>query len=399
MRHYLRSVKERFGTESMLSQAQLKRLLEHKYSAQDNSFLSELFMNKFWNSVVEHCPLWVAPNALTISGLLLNIASTVILVCYSPDGMMIAPQWAYLLCALTLFIYQTLDATDGKQARRTQTSSPLGELFDHGCDALSQTFITIQICLSMRLGHIPVLVMLYWIFATVMFYSAHWQAYVSGVLRFGRFDVTEAQFCTMALCIVSGIFGPNVWMIEVFGVQLRFLVTVLSATAALISLYATFAIIFTGGVGKNGSTVADTSVLFPVFPLLSVAVPAVIIFRKSTSTAFLRYISLYYIAFGIVAAKVTCRLVIAHMTRSELQISDSIFYGPLMLFLNQYFDSFIPEYPLLVLCTIYCAANFLLYATLLIRQICDYLHIECFRITPKVEHERDEMEIVANGQC
>jgi phosphatidylglycerophosphate synthase len=29
-------------------------------------------------------------------------------------------------------MYQSLDAIDGKQARRTQTSGPLGELFDHG---------------------------------------------------------------------------------------------------------------------------------------------------------------------------------------------------------------------------------------------------------------------------
>ena len=45
-----------------------------------------------------------------------------------------------------LFIYQSLDAIDGKQARRTNSNSPLGELFDHGCDALStglQIFITL----------------------------------------------------------------------------------------------------------------------------------------------------------------------------------------------------------------------------------------------------------------
>jgi ethanolaminephosphotransferase len=29
---------------------------------------------------------------------------------------------------------------DGKQARRTKTSSPLGMMFDHGCDALT-TFV------------------------------------------------------------------------------------------------------------------------------------------------------------------------------------------------------------------------------------------------------------------
>jgi phosphatidylserine synthase len=30
-----------------------------------------------------------------------------------------------------------MDAIDGKQARRTGTSGPLGELFDHGCDAIN----------------------------------------------------------------------------------------------------------------------------------------------------------------------------------------------------------------------------------------------------------------------
>lgn len=35
------------------------------------------------------------------------------------------------------------DNLDGKQARRTKTSSPLGLLFDHGCDAMT-TFIFSQ---------------------------------------------------------------------------------------------------------------------------------------------------------------------------------------------------------------------------------------------------------------
>lgn len=47
------------------------------------------------------------------------------------------PRWSFFACALGLFIYQSLDAIDGKQARRTNSSSPLGELFDHGCDSIS----------------------------------------------------------------------------------------------------------------------------------------------------------------------------------------------------------------------------------------------------------------------
>ena len=47
------------------------------------------------------------------------------------------PGWAFLLAGVGLFIYQSLDAIDGKQARRTGSATPLGELFDHGCDSVS----------------------------------------------------------------------------------------------------------------------------------------------------------------------------------------------------------------------------------------------------------------------
>ena len=49
------------------------------------------------------------------------------------------PRWIYGTFAIGLFLYQSFDAIDGKQARRTGTSGPLGELFDHCCDALNTT--------------------------------------------------------------------------------------------------------------------------------------------------------------------------------------------------------------------------------------------------------------------
>jgi phosphatidylglycerophosphate synthase len=47
------------------------------------------------------------------------------------------PAFTYLIGIFGMFMYQTLDAVDGKQARRTGSSSPLGQLFDHGCDAIN----------------------------------------------------------------------------------------------------------------------------------------------------------------------------------------------------------------------------------------------------------------------
>ncbi len=82
--------------------------------------------------MVELLPLWMAPNLVTLMGTLIMVATTVVVLAFCPRLEGEAPQWSYILCALGLFIYQTMDAIDGKQARRTGSSSPLGQLFDHG---------------------------------------------------------------------------------------------------------------------------------------------------------------------------------------------------------------------------------------------------------------------------
>ena len=38
---------------------------------------------------------------------------------------------------ISLFIYGVLDSADGAQARRIGCSTPMGELFDHGMDAIT----------------------------------------------------------------------------------------------------------------------------------------------------------------------------------------------------------------------------------------------------------------------
>lgn len=48
-----------------------------------------------------------------------------------------------------------------------------------------------------------------------LFYCAHWQSYVSGTLRLGRIDVTEAQCMIMLIHIISAVFGPSIWMSKV----------------------------------------------------------------------------------------------------------------------------------------------------------------------------------------
>lgn len=48
-----------------------------------------------------------------------------------------------------------------------------------------------------------------------LFYCAHWQTYVSGTLKFGKIDVTEAQFAIIGIHLVSAIFGSEIWLMTV----------------------------------------------------------------------------------------------------------------------------------------------------------------------------------------
>ncbi|XP_034949788.1 choline/ethanolaminephosphotransferase 1 isoform X2 [Chelonus insularis] len=368
--------------EKILSPGQLKRLSEHKYSCSNASFLDK-YLQFWWEWLVDKVPLWLAPNLITIVGLIINIATTLILVYYSPDAKNEVPRWGCFLCALGLFIYQSLDSIDGKQARRTGNSSPLGELFDHGCDSVSTVFVALSACISVQLGYYPSWMFFQCFCAMTLFYCAHWQSYVSGSLRFGKIDVTEAQFTIITIHLTSAIFGPTIWMTEIpylNGLQLKYLLGGMTTVCALSSFYSMFTVIFTGGVGKNGSTVAGTSVLSPIIPFSLVVVPAYIIYQKSTQHVYENHPALYILSFGIIAAKVTNRLVVAHMTKDEMDYLDTGLIGPCMLFLNQYFNFFFDEYYVLWLCFIWVTFDFMKYSSQVCLEICDHLKIKLFRI-------------------
>lgn len=71
--------------DPILTDGQLRRLAEHKYSSSGTTLLDP-FMQKFWNWFVLRIPDSIAPNLLTITGLLINAVTTLILIIYSPDA-------------------------------------------------------------------------------------------------------------------------------------------------------------------------------------------------------------------------------------------------------------------------------------------------------------------------
>ena len=70
---------------SILTPSQLQKLKEHKYSSEGISIL-EYIMQPYWNWVLIYMPLWVAPNLITISGLVINIITASLIILYSPQA-------------------------------------------------------------------------------------------------------------------------------------------------------------------------------------------------------------------------------------------------------------------------------------------------------------------------
>jgi ethanolaminephosphotransferase len=145
---------------------------------------------------------------VTVIGLLFQLFGIILIVFYDFSMSKTLPNWIYVILAFCLFMYQTLDAIDGKHARNTNRSSPVGQLMDHGCDAFSNSFMIIMIVQSHRLGgtyHTIIVQCL----VQLTFYVIQWQEYYTGYLltHIHNMGVTEFQFIGMFMIMIPVFFG------------------------------------------------------------------------------------------------------------------------------------------------------------------------------------------------
>jgi ethanolaminephosphotransferase len=64
------------------------------------------------------------------------------------------PSWVLIFMAVLYMTYYFLDQLDGKHARNTGQSSPLGLLMDHGCDAVTTFLVASNLGTAIRLRKI-----------------------------------------------------------------------------------------------------------------------------------------------------------------------------------------------------------------------------------------------------
>lgn len=209
-----------------LRKEQLVGLDRYKYSCVDTSPLSIYVMQPFWSAIVNLYPRWLAPNLITFTGFMCLILQSFLFSVYDysfygycfersncldenaanltanwadfqknikayddtvPDNVCsCVPRWLFALIAVCQFLSHHLDGTDGKQARRTGSSSPLGELFDHGLDSWATLFLPVALfSIFGRNGEYGLSVgSMYGIMWLILisFIVSHWEKYNTGIM-------------------------------------------------------------------------------------------------------------------------------------------------------------------------------------------------------------------------
>ena len=168
------------------------------------------------------------PNLVTLIGLLSNMI-TFCLAAWNSDYFSVdCPNWIFFLMSVSMFFYQTMDAIDGKQARRTNSSSPLGELFDHTCDSVN--FIMISLMLAAMLGARIDNILFCTMFqlSALAFCTATFETFHTGTLYLGMVN-GPVEGCLLFCLngIISGIYGVQIWRQQFFGYSLNYLIIIL----------------------------------------------------------------------------------------------------------------------------------------------------------------------------
>ncbi|KAI9922999.1 hypothetical protein PsorP6_000107 [Peronosclerospora sorghi] len=384
----------------MLGKKALAGIAAYKYKSGSYTYLDNV-LNHFWTYSVQFLPIWMAPNLVTMIGTGAMMSTTMVQLFYAPHLSEICPTWVYVFSALGLFFYQTMDALDGKQARRTGASSPLGQLFDHGCDALCTVFNVLSAVATCQMGSsLPAYVALSSV--SITFYLAQWEEYHTGVMSCGNglFGVTEGQLTLVAVHLAAAIFGAEFWTMELprptpFSMSMTdVLLAALVLSNVLLAygnvsnvLQATPNAISLDELGNKH--ISKPIALVQLVPILILLALGSLWICGPDAENYKNYPTLFLFPIGIGYVFFSTRMIVCHMCKIPftLQLRVIIPFG--LVIFNAYgpavgiFSK--PLIPTIVASSLY--AFFIVFVYLhfvfgVVKDICDYLNIFLFKIKP-----------------
>ncbi|XP_068658375.1 choline/ethanolaminephosphotransferase 1-like isoform X1 [Aristolochia californica] len=341
------------------------------------------------------------PNMITLTGFMFLVLSALLGYIYSPFLDTPPPRWVHFAHGLLLFLYQTFDAVDGKQARRTNSSSPLGELFDHGCDALACTFESLAFGSTAMCGKDT---FWFWVISAVPFYCATWEHFFTNTLILPEINGPTEGLMLIYLChIFTGFVGAEWWVLDfrtsipflswiplVPGMPMYKLVLLGMIIGAVIptvgyNIYNVYKVVH----ARKGSMLLALAMLFPFAVLLGGVVTWSYL---STSDIMQTYPHLLIIGTGLAFGYLVGRMILAHLCDEPKGLKTGMCMSLLVLpfaianSLTAWINDGVPLADEKKMILGYCAFTvslYLYFATSVIKEITAALGIYCFRTTRK----------------
>jgi ethanolaminephosphotransferase len=188
--------------------------------------------------VIKFIPTSLAPNLITLMGFSLVLTSTLLCIIHTPT---LTELPTPLLCGihgLLFYVYNVFDNCDGKQARRTKSSSPLGELFDHSCDALTVGLTNIVLCSTIGFYATDWRIIGLQLFGALPFFFCAWEKYYTHTMNLWYINGPgEGMFIITVLMTLGYFTGPEWWLQDwkaVLGLQIDWLPSMSWGTAAIL---------------------------------------------------------------------------------------------------------------------------------------------------------------------
>uniref|UniRef100_A0A8C5MIK5 Ethanolaminephosphotransferase 1 n=1 Tax=Leptobrachium leishanense TaxID=445787 RepID=A0A8C5MIK5_9ANUR len=370
---------------------QLAGFDKYQYSAVDTNPLSLYVMHPFWNFIVKFLPTWLAPNLITFSGFLLLVFNFFMMAFFDPDfyasasGQEHVPSWVWIVAGILNFTAYTLDGVDGKQARRTNSSTPLGELFDHGLDSWACIYFVVTVYSIFGRGKTGVSVFVLYLLLWVVLFSfilSHWEKYNTGIL-FLPWGYDLSQVTISCVYLVTAVVGVEAWYKPVFfNVLYRDLFTSMIVGCALsvtlpMSLYNVIK-------AYRNNSLKHKSCYEAMLPIIS----PVLLFILSTMWVFTSpsdileaHPRLFYFMVGTTFANITCQLIVCQMSNTRCQPLSWLLL-PLTLAVATVISGFgqQSEFPFLVALTGLVTAAHVHYGVSVVNQLSNHFNILPFSL-------------------
>ena len=178
---------------------------EYHYRVRDNSLITPIFKKWIVTPLFRFVPWWIPANIITIfSNLLMYVALYLALAEYPGRNL------RFVLIALLVLGYAIGDHLDGMQAKRTGTSSALGELCDHYLDIFNNGILIYIVCLLFHITN-PALVAFFLLAGYLPHAVIFYEQFSTKWLYFEKISSLEAVIILSACILLSTIEPVYQW--------------------------------------------------------------------------------------------------------------------------------------------------------------------------------------------